>query len=770
MLLSTLKSLFARPTEQDEPITAKVLRLLREKQPEQAKMALLQVTEGKPPEPEMLALLGEVQYHLNDPAEAERLFLQALNASPGLAQGHYGLSLLYYDSQRFEDALAQAQYARNLAPGKARFLAQLGLCHIALHEFGPARDTLRQAVLLDPENVPALNNYAIALHAIGDHADAWYYLNRALALSPDYAPAQDNLHRLFGVSACETNFHPEAATLESKLMATGSPASAALENDEAGVLRQWEDEFAQDPCDDDLAVRLSRRYLRSLQLNEAADVLNIAIAHNPESTGLLLVAAELADSMGQYKRARKLYETILAHAPDNVDALLGLGVVLRQQGNVEDALAPVERAAELQASPNTLLQLVFAQCTACRYEECLSNCDRVETMAPELKPFLHASRAVSHAYLGHFKESFQEIAQAQEREVTNTGFQVFRGMLHLMHEHYREGWQGYSYRFFLNTTMKRLLPFPVWQGEPLAGKTILILAEQGLGDQIMFASCLPDLLEFQPAHVLLEANERSHATLARSFPQIQVIPSKQQSRYEWLGQDIKPDFYIPLADLPRLFRNEIADFPEHRGYLVAAPARVDYWRQRLREESALPKIGITWRGGAQITRQKVRTLSLEQLAPLLSDARLQFVCLQYGDVSAELEEFSQRHGLSILHFPEAVADLDDFAALIDALDLVITVCNTTVHYTGALGRECWVMTPHIPEWRYGLTSPGMRWYPSVKMFRQPGPGDWQSVIAAVTAAINPWLHAHTGTGTKLADNDRPSWTAGSSETSPGVQQ
>jgi hypothetical protein len=111
-------------------------------------------------------------------------------------------------------------------------------------------------------------------------------------------------------------------------------------------------------------------------------------------------------------------------------------------------------------------------------------------------------------------------------------------------------------------------------------------------------------------------------------------------------------------------------------------------------------------------------------------------------VSAELEAFAHPRGLSILHFPEAIRDLDEFAALIGALDLVITVCNTTVHYTGALGRECWVMAPHIPEWRYGLTSPGMRWYPSVKMFRQQNPGDWQGVLGELESAIATWLKFH----------------------------
>jgi tetratricopeptide (TPR) repeat protein len=737
MLLQLIKSILGKKNPERSQTTARrVLALIQEKRFEDAK-ALLGESDGST-DPVKLALLGEVEFHLNRPEMAETLFFQALKMQPGLAEGHHGLSLLYYEAKRYEDALAQAQYARNQAPGQPRILAQLGLCHIATNEFGPARDVLRQAVLLGPENVPALNNYAIALHAMGNQGDAWYYLRRALTLNPQYVPARENLERLFRVGTCESKFDADAATLESSLQVTDWQADPG-ENDEVSI-QDWEERFARDIHDSDLALQLVRHYLKTLQLDEAADVLNIALAQNQEAPSLLLMSALLSSQLGQINRAIKLYEKVLATDPDNVDALIGLSQMLRQKGDVDDALKPMERAAALRETPQTLLQLVFSQCTACRYEECLANCDRVEALAPELEPFLSASRAVSHAYLGQFSEALEHVNKAQQLEIANVGFQVFRGMIHLMHENYLEGWQGYHYRFFLNTTMKRLLPYRVWQGEDLSGKTILVLAEQGLGDQVMFASCLADLLARHPARVFLEANKRVHMTLARSFPQIQVIPSRQQSSYEWLGQDMEPDFYVPLADLPRVFRNAISDFPDHRGYLVADPARIAYWREQIGRVNDLPKVGITWRGGTQVTRQVVRTLSLEQLEPLLSDNRIQFVCLQYGEVGAELEGFAKPRGLSIMHFPEAIEDLDEFAALIGALDLVITVCNTTVHYTGALGRECWVMAPFIPEWRYGLTSPGMRWYPSVRMFRQQSQGDWLGVLDEVVTAIDAWIN------------------------------
>lgn len=739
MLLQTLKSLFIRKAKQDQSLPDQALTLIQEKRFAEAKALLTDATRDGSPEPLHLALLGEVEFHLDHASDAEALFYRALKMQPGLAEGHYGLSLLQYEAQNFEEALSQAQYAHHQSPRQPRILAQLGLCHIAVKEFGAARDVLRQAVLLSPENVPALNNFSIALYAMGDTEDAWHYLHRALTLKPEYAPAQENLSKLFGVGACTSKFDPEAASLESQLPGKwGNPTDDGSVLD--GRLTEWEDQFALDPQDPELALQIVRHYLKNLQLDDAADVLNIALAHHPESSVLLLMSAEVAGQLGQPKRAKSLYQQILSREPDNVDALLGLGHILRALGQVEDALRPIEHAVALRETPQTMLQLVFAQSTACHYEACLATCERVESIAPELSPHLNTSRAVSHAYLGHFDQAMTYVAQAQQLDTSNLGFQVFKGMLDLMHENYREGWQGYQYRFFLNTTMKRLLPYPVWQGEDLKGKTILVLAEQGLGDQVMFASCLKDLLARGPAQVVLEANERVHKTLARSFPKIRVIPSLQQSSYEWLDSELKPDCYVPLADLPRQFRNDLKDFPDHQGYLVPDPDRVRHWREHLSLVGTERKVGITWRGGTQVTRQAVRTLSLEQLEPILNSPGFQFVCLQYGEVADELRGFAEPRGQSILHYPEAISDLDEFAALVSALDLVITVCNTTVHYTGALGKPCWVMTPFVPEWRYGLTSAGMRWYPSVRMFRQSIPYDWTGVLEEVATALSDWQH------------------------------
>ncbi len=685
-----------------------------------------------------LALSGEVKYHLKDREGAEQDFKAALHLRPSLAEGHYGLSLIYYDDGRVEDALAHAQYARNVRPDSAPILAQCGLCYIAVQDYSNARDVLRQAALLDPSDAPTLNNLGIALHATGDAQGALYYFQRALSLRPDYPPALTNLRNLYGIDTPSIGFDP-ATGAAGTLMAANRQADRALPAEETEDIEALEARLEEDPKDVEASITLVERLLKALRLEEARDVLHLALAHHPAHVRLLGLAGTIAHQLGQYNQALANFQLALDQDAEDVDALLGMSQVLRDQGKVEDALGYAERAAAVRRSLPVLLQLAAAQANACRYEDCLTTCAEIEAAEPHLASALLTSRAVSYAYLGRFDEAAACVEQVRRQDPANIGLRCFMGIIDLQHERYAQGWEGYRYRFLMESNDQRLLPFPRWQGEPVEGKTVLVLAEQGLGDQVMFASCLPDLLALKPGKVLLEANARVAKTLARSFPMVQVITSGQNKHLDWYRTELEPDCYVHIADLPYHFRRRIEDFPAHTGYLVADPARVDYWRACLDEADTRPKIGLSWRGGLQKTRQRVRSLELAQLRPLLADPSVQFVNLQYGEVTDELQRFQDATGLAILHYPEAIADLDEFAALICALDLVVTVCNTTVHYAGALGRPAWVMAPHVPEWRYGLSGPGMRWYPSVRMFRQSAPGAWEEVVESVRQALADWL-------------------------------
>jgi hypothetical protein len=300
---------------------------------------------------------------------------------------------------------------------------------------------------------------------------------------------------------------------------------------------------------------------------------------------------------------------------------------------------------------------------------------------------------------------------------------VNRAGLWLLGEDFARGWDEYEWRLRDPRNaipLERFAPSR-WDGSPLAGRSILVHAEQGLGDQIMYASCLAETMK-ESSHCAVCCEERLVPLFQRSFP---------RARFTALPPDGERfDLAIELASLPRWLRRSAQSFPRHEGYLRADPQRVAAWREKLARLGPGRKIGLSWRGGVRETGQPWRSLDPRQLQPLVDVPGVRFVSLQYTPEAAR-----EAAALGIAHWPEAIADYEDTAALACALDLTVSVCTAVVHLCGALGRPAWVMAPVSPEPRYGFSGERMRWYPSVRMFRQGAFGDWQPVIRDIVSAL-----------------------------------
>jgi hypothetical protein len=294
--------------------------------------------------------------------------------------------------------------------------------------------------------------------------------------------------------------------------------------------------------------------------------------------------------------------------------------------------------------------------------------------------------------------------------------------------HFEEGWREYESRYSSEVWIPRPFAFPRWDGRPLASGRLLVVAEQGLGDQIMFASCMPDVLRRAPDCVL-ECDPRLEPLMRRSFPTVQVRGNELEGPAPAWVQELAPiAAQIPAGSLPGLFRNRPTDFPRHSGYLAADPERVAAWRARLAQLGRGPVIGVSWRGGSVKSRRDLRSMPLDSLAPLARELGLTLVSVQYTDCADELREFQATHGVRIHHWQEAIDDYDQTAALVCAVDAVVSVCTSIVHLTGALGRPGLVMVPFAAEWRYGDEGDAMPWYPSLRLLRQRRPLDWRPVV------------------------------------------
>jgi hypothetical protein len=301
----------------------------------------------------------------------------------------------------------------------------------------------------------------------------------------------------------------------------------------------------------------------------------------------------------------------------------------------------------------------------------------------------------------------------------------------------KEGWTEYNYRFAVDARAGRLkirpFQYPWWDGEPLRDKRVLFWPEQGLGEEIMHASVIQEALR-AAGSLVLECDARLQPLFRRSFPGALVYGRTDPPDLGIEGQPI--DLQCALGIFAGTRRASFADFPPQRSYLVADAARTDIYNRWLHTLGGGLNIGISWfSDNKRIGNEK--STALLDWRELFQTRGCNFVDLQYGDSLAE-RIAAERDGMKLYQAPglDLTGDLDGLAGLISALDLVITVSNTTAHLTGALGRDCWVLLHDAPFWHWFIGRDDSPWYPSVRLFRPARRGDWPDVFARLSRALD----------------------------------
>jgi tetratricopeptide (TPR) repeat protein len=298
---------------------------------------------------------------------------------------------------------------------------------------------------------------------------------------------------------------------------------------------------------------------------------------------------------------------------------------------------------------------------------------------------------------------------------------------------FARGWDEYEWRLRVpGATPGAAAPYPYWAGEALGGKTLLVRSEQGIGDEIMFASCLPQLLA-QVARCVLECSRRLTGLFGRSFPGVRIIARDRSREPDWAALG-RIDYQSAAGSLPRWLRRAAADFPG-TPYLHADPARVAAWRERLGNPPGMLRVGIAWTGGLPGTLRAARSLALDALEPLFALPNARFVALELGDCSAELAAMQARSGARIDFWPGVAADPDEAAALACALDALVCVPTTMAHLAGALGRPVWVLVPGVATWRYLWQGERMPWYGSMRLLRRAPGIDTPALVAQARDAL-----------------------------------
>jgi tetratricopeptide (TPR) repeat protein len=502
--------------------------------------------------------------------------------------------------------------------------------------------------------------------------------------------------------------------------------------------------------------------LRRGDIETALGFVSRATAAEPRFAHAHNTLGAVKKAAGKPDEAMKAYRTAIRLKPDFVEALSNLGELLISQGRYEEATIPLRRALLINpAHVLALNNLGTALLSLDRHEEALAVLERAVSLRPDFPDALsnlgNVQRAMGRADLAaesharaialapdnlhchlNYGNSLREledmegclaafrraIALAPNLEAAHNNL----GAALLMLEQWAEGWSEFEWRWRLgdNPALRARHRLPLWQGDSLAGRHILLWAEQGIGDIILFASMLPDLLA-TGARVSLELDPRLIPLFGRSFPGITLHP------WGKVPANAAFDLQANLGRLGLFLRASNDSFATQKPYLRPDPARVADFRARYTALGPGPRIGISWRSTSSTYRRK--SIRLEDFAPLFAAfPGATFVSLQYGDTAEDIERAEQICGVRI-HRDDSFdnwADLDGVAAQIAALDTVVTVSNLNAHFAGAAGIPAHVLVTQNTLWYWPHHKTSSRWYASLRL-HEAGPAAMERVVASMTA-------------------------------------
>jgi Flp pilus assembly protein TadD len=435
--------------------------------------------------------------------------------------------------------------------------------------------------------------------------------------------------------------------------------------------------------------------------------------------------------MGQFSEAEQVYLQALAIDPHHPDALHLLGMIAYQTGRDEAAVELIRKAIAIKgdaASYHSNLGNVLqsqgklAEAGAC-YQRAL-------VLKPDLAE-VHLNLGNIFKSQGDVDSSLACYRRALSLNPASAEAAVAESMALLLKGDFAAGWKNFERRWQTEDydTQMRTYAQPLWSREQLASGSLLIWGEQGIGDEIMFAGLIPDTMR-TGNRCTLDCDARLKPLFARSFPGIDVVSGADPASHP----ELEIAAQLPSGSLPGLFRNSTAAFEATTSpYLVADPSAQNQFRARYADGRKL--VGLAWHTKNRKSGHS-RSVDLTRLAPLFNRPGIRWINLQYGDRDW-LDEQTAAANAPILIDPEVdqLSNIDDFAAQIAAMDLVLTIDNSTAHLAGALGVPTWVLLPFAPDWRWQLDCTDSPWYPTLRLFRQPKLGDWQPVVRDVASAL-----------------------------------
>jgi tetratricopeptide (TPR) repeat protein len=645
--------------------------------------------------PKALSLLQQGR-----PAEAERLYRQILAAAPRHTEALHMLGIIALQQRRFEDADCLIHESLTIRPDNAEALSNRATALRALGRLDEALASYDEALAIKPGFVEALHNRGNVLKDLGRPEEALASYDQALAVRPGLAEALRNRADLLK----ELGRPEEALASYDQALAIRPDDAEALNIRAATLLQQGRPQEALTSCDRALAIKsdfveaLNNRAVALGQLGRPEEALasfDRALELKPDYVPALSNRGKALLDLYRAERSEEAlasFDKALAINPDDAGILINQAHALSQLGRPQDALTSSDHALAVRPnSPEALNNRAIALVGLSRLEEALAS----HTAAIAIRPdFAEA----------HWNEALCRLSLGD----------------------YATGWEKYEWRWRCKFMAKAKPDFaePLWLGkEDLSGRTVFLHAEQGLGDTLQFCRYAPAVAA-KGATVTLGV-PASLKSLLRTLPGVEHVVSEHDPSRPF-------DFHCPLMSLPLAFGTRLETIPAPVPYLWANPFRAAAWQERLAKLGGI-KVGLVWAGSGKVRVVDLRLTRLEQMQQFGAVDGVTLVSLQKGEPASQTR--SPPPGLAIHDWTDELTDFADTAALIAALDLVISVDTAVAHLAGALGKKVWVLLNHSPDWRWLLDRQDTPWYPTMRLFTQPVPGDWATVLRRVSSEL-----------------------------------
>ncbi|MBF0195173.1 MAG: tetratricopeptide repeat protein [Magnetococcales bacterium] len=588
---------------------------------------------------------------------------------------------------------------------------QQGLEHHQNGQFAKALTCYYKTLELQPDNQLALVNLSIILKRDGKIDEAITNCEKAISINPNNADAH--------------------SSLASALKAQGKYELA---------IKSYKNALAIDPNFAEANFNLAIALNECGQTKDATTYYKAAVALDPSFIDAYNNLAIILREDGKLDEVINIYKTIIAIQPDFPHVQNNLGNALKKQGRFTEAIECYNKVIATDpndAGPHNNKGLVYHQ------QDKLEDAYRCFNKAIEINPgFAEIYNNLGNllADQGKFIEAITNYKKAIAIRPDYAEVHYNLGLSLYLQGDMKNGWEELEWRLLRQETKKITMApnIPLWHGEPLNNKNILLYMEQGIGDEVMFAMFLFHI-ETVAANVLVaECTDRLLNLFKRTFPKT-VFIKKTASISPYLAA-LKFDYQTMAGSVARFYENSFENYSKTIGKLQPEKSILSSFinkYKKLAYEKLI--VGISWKTNNKISG-KNRSTTLENMFGNLikkHSKSLFLLNLQYGDVDKELANFSQETGYDIYNDKEvnSLDSLEEFAAQVAACDLIISIDNSTVHFAGAMGVPVWVLLPLTPDWRWSLASSDCRWYPSCTLFRQKQYAQWSHVTNEVEKTL-----------------------------------